>query len=61
MADENRAFENRYVLFFDFLGASEAAKHWPRERVHEFLDLLIWLSQAQAEQEIDGAAMEDGG
>jgi len=45
MTDDEPALEKRFVLFFDFLGASNAAKTWPRERVHQFLDLLIEVAQ----------------
>jgi ADP-heptose:LPS heptosyltransferase len=38
------ALEQRFVLFFDFLGASSAAKNWPRERVYEFIDLLTSIA-----------------
>jgi hypothetical protein len=58
--DAESALEYRFVLFFDFLGASNAAKSWPRERVHQFVDLLIEVAQVQSAQEISGAAQDDG-
>jgi hypothetical protein len=54
------ALDNRFVLFFDFLGASNAAKNWPRERIHEFVDLLISIAQIQSSQNISGNAQPDG-
>jgi hypothetical protein len=60
-SDDGKALEDRYVLFFDFLGASEAARHWPPARIHEFLDLLIMVSHTRASERIDGGPMDDGG
>jgi hypothetical protein len=39
MTDDEPALEKRFVLFFDFLGTSNAAKTWRRERVHQFKSL----------------------
>ncbi|TAL01111.1 MAG: hypothetical protein EPO08_11390 [Rhodospirillaceae bacterium] len=55
-----QALEERYCLFFDFLGSSEIARHGPRERIHDFVDLLISISQIQSSENIDGAAQPDG-
>jgi hypothetical protein len=60
MNSPERALEDRYVLFFDFLGASNAAKTWPRERIHAFVDLLTAVAGVQSAQNIDGSAQEDG-
>jgi hypothetical protein len=54
------ALEQRYVLFFDFLGASNAAVNWPRERVYEFVDLLVSIATLQSSEEISGSAQPDG-
>jgi hypothetical protein len=54
------ALINRFVLFFDFLGTSEAAKSWPRERVHVFVDLLISIAEVQSVESITGYSQEDG-
>src|SRR5258708_1297939 len=56
-----QAFEERFTLFFDFLGSSEAAAGWPRERVHEFVDLLISIGQGESVEAIDGKTQPDGG
>jgi hypothetical protein len=58
--DDAAAFEDRYVLYFDFLGTREAATNWPRERLYEFVDLLISISQIQAHEEVVGGAQADG-
>src|SRR5262249_41680376 len=60
MTDDEMALENRFTLFFDFLGSSVAATEWPRERVHSLVDLLISIAQMQSTEEISGAAQEDG-
>jgi hypothetical protein len=54
------ALEQRFVLFFDFLGASNAAISWPRGRIHQFVDLLIGVAQVQSAQDISGSAQGDG-
>ncbi len=61
MSNEQAAFGNRFVLFFDFLGTSDAAQQWPRERVHKLVDLLIAISRAQAAEAIDGEPQVGGG
>ena len=58
--DDYAAFEDRYVLYFDFLGSSEAATTWPRERLYEFVDLLRSIAQVQSSEAIDGESQEDG-
>lgn len=60
MSGGEKALEDRYVLFFDFLGAASAAKTWPRARIYEFVDLLIAVVQTQSAQDISGSAQEDG-
>jgi hypothetical protein len=60
MVDENPALEDRYVLFFDFLGARAAATTWPRDRIHDFVDLLISISQIQSTEAITGGSEQDG-
>ena len=54
------ALEQRYVLFFDFLGASEAATRWPPDRVRSFIDLLSSIAKIQSPQDISGGAQADG-
>lgn len=58
--DKVAAFEDRYVLYFDFLGTREAATSWSRERLHEFVDLLISISQIHAHEEVVGNPQADG-
>jgi hypothetical protein len=60
MNGDGKALVDRYVLFFDFLGAANAAKTWPRERVYEFVDLLIAVARTQSAQDISGSAQKDG-
>lgn len=51
---------DRYTLFFDFLGTSEATS-WPKEKLYPFLDLLISLgAQIPSTQYLDGSPQEDG-
>jgi hypothetical protein len=61
MNGNDPALESRFTLFFDFLGASNAASVWPRERIHEFVDLLISIAQVQSAEIISGEAQGDGG
>jgi hypothetical protein len=58
--DSGFALEQRFVLFFDFLGASNAAINWPRERLYEFVDLLISIATLQSSEDISGSAQPDG-
>ena len=58
--DQGFALDQRFVLFFDFLGASNAASNWSRERVHEFVDLLISIATLQSSEDISGSAQPDG-
>lgn len=58
MSDDLPLFD-RFTLFFDFLGTSDAAG-WPKERLYPFLDLLILIAQIQSEQNIDGNPQQDG-
>lgn len=55
------AFPRRYTLFLDFLGASDAARNWPRDRAHQFVQLLISIAQLQSSETILGGTMPDGG
>jgi hypothetical protein len=59
MSDCDLSLFDRFTLFFDFLGTSDATK-WPKERLYPFLDLLISIAQIQSEQDIDGNQQEDG-
>lgn len=59
MSDDDLPLFERFTLFFDFLGTSEATR-WPKERLYPFLDLLISIAQIQSEQNIDGNPQEDG-
>lgn len=61
MNENKDAFDNRFALYFDFLGASEAAKKWPRERLHAFVDSLKAIATIESAQNISGKAQEDGG
>jgi hypothetical protein len=47
------ALEDRSILFFEFLGASDAARKWPRDPVHEFVDLLISIAHLGSAQVIE--------
>lgn len=59
-SDEGSPLHERYTLFFDFLGSSDATK-WPKERLYPFLDLLIAIAaQMQTTEYIDGSAQDDG-
>ncbi len=58
--EDQRAFEDRFTLFLDFLGASNAARTWPKDRLYDFVDLLTRLSHAQSVEYIVGDAKEDG-
>jgi hypothetical protein len=60
MQEDEQALEFRFAVFFDFLGASNAALTWPRERVHEFVDLLISIATIQSSEDISGEAQADG-
>jgi len=40
MSDNDLPLNERFTLFFDFLGSS-AATSWPKERLYQFLDLLM--------------------
>ena len=55
------ALDIRFAVFFDFLGASNAALTWPRERVYEFVDLLISVASVQSAEDITGGPQPDGG
>jgi hypothetical protein len=59
MSDDDLPLFDRFTLFFDFLGTSDATR-WPKERLYLFLDLLISIAQLQSEQDIDGNPQEDG-
>jgi hypothetical protein len=59
MSDDDLPLFDRFTLFFDFLGTSDATK-WPKERLYQLLDLLISIAQIQSGQEIDGNPQEDG-
>jgi hypothetical protein len=55
------AFDDRYVLYFDFLGTKDAATTWSRDRLYDFVDLLRSVALSQARQDITGRRREDGG
>jgi hypothetical protein len=57
---DDSAFNDCFVLYFDFLGSSAAATAWPRERLYEFVDLLISIAQMQSALQIDGEPQADG-
>lgn len=60
MNDDDPALTERFTLYFDFLGSSEATR-WPKERLYPFLDLLIAIAaQMQSTQDVDGSAQQDG-
>jgi hypothetical protein len=52
--EDHPALEERFTLFFDFLGSSDAATNWPRERVHKLVDLLISIAHVRSAQAISG-------
>jgi hypothetical protein len=53
--------EDRFVLFFDFLGSSEAATNWSSERLSEFISLLSGIAIGlQAREEIIGGRNSEG-
>jgi hypothetical protein len=59
MSHDDLPLFDRFTLFFDFLGTSDATR-WPKKRLYPFLDLLISMAQIQSEQDIDGNPQEDG-
>jgi hypothetical protein len=59
MSDDDLPLFDRFTLFFDFLGTSDATR-WSKERLYPFLDLLISIAQIQSEQQISGSPQEDG-
>jgi hypothetical protein len=61
MAIDGQAFDRRFILYFDFLGTSDATMGWTVKGVHEFVDLLRGLVHIRGPQEITGAPTEDGG
>src|SRR5258708_4558546 len=60
MQTADAAFEDRYGLYFDFLGTRAAATTWPRDRLYEFVDLLVSIAQARSNEEITGQSQDDG-
>lgn len=52
--------EFRFAVFFDLLGASNAALTWPRQRVHEFVHLLISIAAIQSSEAVSGEGQADG-
>ena len=61
MSDNDLPLVDRFTLFFDFLGTSDATS-WEAERLYPFLDLLIALGgQLPSSQDLNGSAQEDGG
>jgi hypothetical protein len=59
MSGDDAPLFDRFTLYFDFLGTSDATG-WPKERLYPFLDLLISIAQIQSEQDIAGNPQEDG-
>jgi hypothetical protein len=60
MSDNDLPLNERFTLFFDFLGSS-AATSWPKERLYQFLDLLIAIAvQMESVENIDGSPQQDG-
>jgi hypothetical protein len=55
----DQGLDNRFVLFIDFLGASEAAQHWPADRVQEFVNVLTWLAHCPPAEEARRAGSDD--
>ena len=60
MKNDAPAFNDRFVLFFDFLGSSDAATNWPHHRKHELADLLRSVALTKSAEEITGEAQQDG-
>lgn len=52
--------DDRFVLFVDFLGSSNAAKNWNSEQTQPLLDLLIELASSQSAFNITGGPRPDG-
>jgi hypothetical protein len=57
---DDTAFDERFVLFFDFLGSSEAARKLPRHRRHELIDLLKSIALSRSTKAIIGESQKDG-
>jgi hypothetical protein len=53
--------EDRFVLFLDFLGFSEAATHWEANRAQPLIDLLTYVAASQSPFSLDGGSLQDGG
>jgi hypothetical protein len=60
MSETTSVLTDQYILFFDFLGTSAAAKGWPPDRLNEFVRLLDWISKRRTPASISGHAREDG-
>src|SRR6266571_1115432 len=60
MNDDDLPLFERFTLYFDFLGTSDVATNWSKERLYEFLDLLTSIAHIQSEQDIDGSPQGDG-
>lgn len=56
----DQSMENRYVMYFDFLGASHAARTWESPRLQDFVDLLHLVATAQTRESTEVEAMSDG-
>lgn len=46
-----RALDDKFALFFEFLGPSRRATIWPLQKSHDFLDLLICVSQMRSDRD----------
>lgn len=60
MADRGRAFEDRFVVYFDFLGTRDAIRNWSSARLDQFVELLQFLVRSRGRQEISGMPQNDG-
>jgi hypothetical protein len=53
-------FTDHLVLYTDFLGVSEAATSWPKDRATKLIELLTAIAEEKSEFSIDGASQADG-
>jgi hypothetical protein len=60
MQEATSGLEDRFVLFLDFLGFSEAATRWDTDRAQPLIDLLTYIAASQSPFSLDGSAQQDG-
>ena len=56
----SNVFFDRFVLYLDFLGVSDAAISWPDERAAQLIEVLKIVAAERAPFDIDGTSQPDG-